>query len=169
MSTTAIETAGVRNILGEGGAIARRLPGYEPRPQQLAMAEAVAHAIAVRATASPSGRENFVRVPGSVLVRILAAAATRGNHRQFLPRIVAASEAKIPRYLSRTASRTCAGTPADIVSAIAKAPCVGRVAVGTRAGPASPSRRPTGAASPSRRRLGRGEEPLPPPRPGTLF
>ncbi|MBV8317618.1 MAG: hypothetical protein JOZ53_21975, partial [Planctomycetaceae bacterium] len=38
----------VRAILGPGGAIARRLPGYEPRPQQLTMAEAVADAIAAR-------------------------------------------------------------------------------------------------------------------------
>jgi ATP-dependent DNA helicase DinG len=33
-------------ILGPDGSIARRLPGYEPRPQQLEMAEAVAGAIA---------------------------------------------------------------------------------------------------------------------------
>ncbi len=32
-------------ILGPGGAIARRLPGYEPRQQQLKMAQAVAQAI----------------------------------------------------------------------------------------------------------------------------
>ncbi len=32
-------------ILGEGGAIARRLTSYEPRPEQLRMAQAVAHAI----------------------------------------------------------------------------------------------------------------------------
>src|SRR4051812_41173341 len=32
-------------ILGPGGAIARRLPSYEPRPEQVAMAEAVARAI----------------------------------------------------------------------------------------------------------------------------
>src|SRR5205085_1640452 len=35
-------------ILGPGGAIARGLPNYEVRPQQLAMAEAVARAIAER-------------------------------------------------------------------------------------------------------------------------
>jgi ATP-dependent DNA helicase DinG len=35
-------------ILGPGGAIARRLPNYEARPQQLDMAEAVADAIAQR-------------------------------------------------------------------------------------------------------------------------
>lgn len=35
-------------ILGPGGAIARRLPGYEDRPQQLEMAEAVAEAIACK-------------------------------------------------------------------------------------------------------------------------
>jgi ATP-dependent DNA helicase DinG len=34
------------DILGPGGAIARRLPGYEPRAQQLEMAEAVEDAIA---------------------------------------------------------------------------------------------------------------------------
>jgi ATP-dependent DNA helicase DinG len=33
-------------ILGPGGAVAQRLPNYEPRPQQLEMAEAVADAIA---------------------------------------------------------------------------------------------------------------------------
>ena len=33
-------------ILGSGGAIARMLPGYEARPQQLEMADAVAKAIA---------------------------------------------------------------------------------------------------------------------------
>src|SRR3954469_23098752 len=33
------------SILGPGGAVARRLPGYEPRPQQLEMADAVADAI----------------------------------------------------------------------------------------------------------------------------
>src|SRR6266568_1377235 len=32
-------------ILGPGGAIALRLPGYELRPEQLRMAEAVTHAI----------------------------------------------------------------------------------------------------------------------------
>ncbi len=36
------------SILGPGGVIARRLPGYEPRPQQLEMADAVADAIAGR-------------------------------------------------------------------------------------------------------------------------
>src|ERR1700736_2633607 len=35
-------------ILGAGGAIAQRLGNYEPRPQQLEMAEAVASAIAER-------------------------------------------------------------------------------------------------------------------------
>jgi ATP-dependent DNA helicase DinG len=34
------------SILGPGGAVARRLNNYEPRPQQVRMAEAVAHAIA---------------------------------------------------------------------------------------------------------------------------
>ncbi len=36
----------VADVLGPGGVIARRLPGYEPRPEQLAMAEAVEAAIA---------------------------------------------------------------------------------------------------------------------------
>src|SRR5579859_7611692 len=36
------------SILGPDGGIARRLSNYEPRPQQLAMAEAVANAIAGR-------------------------------------------------------------------------------------------------------------------------
>src|SRR6478672_9871478 len=36
----------ILSILGPDGAIARRLPGYEPRPQQLDMAQAVAAAIA---------------------------------------------------------------------------------------------------------------------------
>src|ERR1700686_223341 len=36
----------IESILGPNGAIARRLPHYEARPQQLAMAEAVADAIA---------------------------------------------------------------------------------------------------------------------------
>jgi ATP-dependent DNA helicase DinG len=35
----------VDSILGAGGSIARRLPGYEPRPQQLAMARKVAEAL----------------------------------------------------------------------------------------------------------------------------
>jgi ATP-dependent DNA helicase DinG len=39
---------GVAAILGPDGAIARRLSSYEPRAQQLAMAEAVAHAIATK-------------------------------------------------------------------------------------------------------------------------
>ena len=34
-----------RSILGPGGAIARRLAGYEARAEQLDMAEAVAQAI----------------------------------------------------------------------------------------------------------------------------
>src|SRR5438552_12487863 len=34
------------SILGPGGAVAQRLNNYEPRPQQLRMAEAVARAIA---------------------------------------------------------------------------------------------------------------------------
>ena len=36
----------IASILGPGGAIAARLGSYEARPQQLAMAEAVAQAIA---------------------------------------------------------------------------------------------------------------------------
>lgn len=36
----------VADVLGPGGVIARRLPGYEPRPEQLAMAEAVEAALA---------------------------------------------------------------------------------------------------------------------------
>src|SRR6266511_3629215 len=36
----------ILSILGPDGAIARRLPGYESRPQQLDMAQAVAAAIA---------------------------------------------------------------------------------------------------------------------------
>ena len=36
----------VADVLGPGGVIARRLPGYEPRPEQLAMAEAVENALA---------------------------------------------------------------------------------------------------------------------------
>ncbi|HWY88506.1 MAG TPA: DEAD/DEAH box helicase, partial [Gemmataceae bacterium] len=36
------------SILGAGGTIAQRLGNYEPRPQQLEMAEAVARAIAER-------------------------------------------------------------------------------------------------------------------------
>src|SRR5438093_9446911 len=36
------------SILGAGGTIAQRLGNYEPRPQQLAMADAVARAIAER-------------------------------------------------------------------------------------------------------------------------
>src|SRR4029450_926077 len=35
-------------IFGEGGALARALPGFRFRPQQLEMADAVAHAIAAR-------------------------------------------------------------------------------------------------------------------------
>ncbi|MEQ8847262.1 helicase C-terminal domain-containing protein [Botrimarina sp.] len=42
------QTITARDILGPGGAIARRLPGYEDRPEQLAMAEAVERAIAGR-------------------------------------------------------------------------------------------------------------------------
>ena len=38
----------VASVLGTAGAIARRLPGYEPRAEQLAMAEAVESAIAHR-------------------------------------------------------------------------------------------------------------------------
>ncbi len=38
----------VASILGRGGAISRRLPNYECRPQQLEMAEAIARAIAQR-------------------------------------------------------------------------------------------------------------------------
>ena len=35
----------IRDIFGEGGLLARALPGYEPRPQQLEMAQAVLEAI----------------------------------------------------------------------------------------------------------------------------
>ncbi|RME39387.1 MAG: DEAD/DEAH box helicase, partial [Planctomycetota bacterium] len=38
----------IGSVLGEGGAVARRLPGYELRKQQVAMAEAVADAFAQR-------------------------------------------------------------------------------------------------------------------------
>src|SRR4051794_18088086 len=42
------EAMAYEEILGEGGAIARKLGNYEVRPQQLAMAEAVARAIGQR-------------------------------------------------------------------------------------------------------------------------
>ena len=35
----------IRDIFGEDGLLARALPGYEPRPQQLEMAQAVLEAI----------------------------------------------------------------------------------------------------------------------------
>ncbi|MFN5288362.1 MAG: helicase, partial [Planctomyces sp.] len=38
----------VASVLGTSGSIARRLPGYEPRPEQLAMAQAVEQAIATK-------------------------------------------------------------------------------------------------------------------------
>ncbi|MFO0177787.1 MAG: ATP-dependent DNA helicase, partial [Planctomyces sp.] len=38
----------VASVLGTSGSIARRLPGYEPRPEQLAMAHAVEQAIATK-------------------------------------------------------------------------------------------------------------------------
>src|SRR6266849_6261678 len=41
-----ISRMSIESILGSEGGIARRLPSYEARPQQLAMAEAVAQAIA---------------------------------------------------------------------------------------------------------------------------
>src|SRR5207245_10041583 len=41
-----ISRMSIASILGSEGGIARRLPSYEARPQQLAMAEAVAQAIA---------------------------------------------------------------------------------------------------------------------------
>src|SRR5947207_6853145 len=41
-----ISRMSIASILGLEGGIARRLPSYEARPQQLAMAEAVAQAIA---------------------------------------------------------------------------------------------------------------------------
>jgi ATP-dependent DNA helicase DinG len=45
---TAAPDPGLAAIFGEGGDLARRLPGFRFRPQQLAMAEAVAAAIASR-------------------------------------------------------------------------------------------------------------------------
>ncbi|TVR04543.1 MAG: ATP-dependent DNA helicase [Deltaproteobacteria bacterium] len=38
------ESSSVGKVLGEGGSLSRILPGYEPRPQQVEMAEAVAEA-----------------------------------------------------------------------------------------------------------------------------
>jgi ATP-dependent DNA helicase DinG len=38
----------VEEILGPGGSVSRHLAGYEPRPQQIAMSEAVADAIATK-------------------------------------------------------------------------------------------------------------------------
>ncbi|MEI8254729.1 MAG: DEAD/DEAH box helicase [Deltaproteobacteria bacterium] len=35
----------VRELLGAGGALSRALPGYEPRPEQIEMGEAVARAL----------------------------------------------------------------------------------------------------------------------------
>ncbi|MEA2700540.1 MAG: hypothetical protein QOI66_4811, partial [Myxococcales bacterium] len=35
----------IREVLGPGGLVASALPGYEPRPGQLAMAERIALAI----------------------------------------------------------------------------------------------------------------------------
>jgi ATP-dependent DNA helicase DinG len=46
----------VHSILDEGGAVARRLVGYEARPQQLEMAEAVARAIETKSHIMVSAR-----------------------------------------------------------------------------------------------------------------
>ncbi|QDU86851.1 putative ATP-dependent helicase DinG [Pirellulimonas nuda] len=69
-----------RDILGPEGAIARRLPGYEDRPEQLAMAEGVADAIRrqrhlVVEAGTGVGKSFAYLVPA-----ILAATQTRTNH-----------------------------------------------------------------------------------------
>jgi len=43
-----VTTIDLAHLLSSGGAIARRLQNYEPRPQQIQMADAVAHALATR-------------------------------------------------------------------------------------------------------------------------
>ena len=64
-------------ILGPGGAIARRLPSYEARPEQLAMASAVAHAI---------------ETPGHLMVE--AGTGVGKSFAYLVPAILAAAETK---------------------------------------------------------------------------
>ena len=56
----------IASILGPDGSIAQRLANYEPRPQQLDMAEAVAEAIAGPAPSHGRGRHRrrqMLRLP----------------------------------------------------------------------------------------------------------
>jgi ATP-dependent DNA helicase DinG len=96
-------TLTVADILGPGGRIARRLSNYEQRPQQLAMAEAVARAIADK--------------------RHLVAEAGTGVGKSFaylVPAILAATQSQDVSANSSAASRsigeTLAVTPKIVIS-----------------------------------------------------
>lgn len=88
----------VADILGPGGSIARRLANYEPRPQQIEMAEAVAAAIAAG--------EHLVVEAGTGVGKSFA---------YLVPAILAATEpeAESPPGSSRAAKRRAAGSRDD--------------------------------------------------------
>ena len=44
-----------KDVLGEGGLLSERIPGFKPRPQQIAMAEQIAWADAQTGTPAPVG------------------------------------------------------------------------------------------------------------------
>src|SRR6266851_6696651 len=70
----------VAGILGPDGVVARRLPGYEPRPQQLAMAEAVADAIAERRHFMVEAGTGVGKSFAYLVPAILAATAEKDCH-----------------------------------------------------------------------------------------
>ncbi|MFN9721449.1 MAG: ATP-dependent DNA helicase, partial [Planctomycetota bacterium] len=75
----------VADVLGPGGVIARRLPGYEPRPEQLAMAEAVEAAIAQKrhliAEAGTGVGKSFAYLIPAILSAQLSSPSVRPEHR----------------------------------------------------------------------------------------
>lgn len=77
-----------RGILGPGGRIAQRLPNYEPRPQQLAMAEAVAKAMQNRRHLVVEAGTGVGKSFAYLVPAILASAEAREDDEDAIRRVV---------------------------------------------------------------------------------
>ena len=91
----------VADILGPGGAISRRLRGYEPRAEQLAMAEAVERAIETRkhlvAEAGTGVGKSFAYLIPAILASQSEPAAGQGQNQEAERRESRDSESPVKR------------------------------------------------------------------------
>src|SRR5207253_7601053 len=90
-------------VFGPGGSLARSLPGYEPRPEQAALAEAVERALAhgehlVAEAGTGVGKSLAYLVPALESgQRVVVATATKALQEQLLAKDVPAAAAALGR------------------------------------------------------------------------